>query len=280
MATGPKKGLSIGKKVGSGPDNCGFDSYEVASGYGTAIFTGDPVKLVSGKIERAANGDSTVGVFIGCEYVDSEGKIQYKGYKAAGLTSAEPIVAKVTNDPLRTYQAVGNGTLAQVVPGNIYPVIFDAGSVATGLSGVVVDVVPSTIGDVALPSSGSTALVGSVAGLANNDTFTVKAASSVTATTITILTATTRDQFMAALNAVPNVVATLDADYKINLATTDGTSLVIADGTGTPLADGDILTVGTYTATVVAGSGMVRVQRVVDPIARVLEVSLVNQANL
>ena len=223
MATGPKKGFGIGKKIGSGPDNAGFDTYEVASGYATALFTGDPVKLTSGKIEKAGNGDSVIGVFLGCRYTDSNGTPVYRPYKPASLTSGEPIIARVMNDPLRTYQVVGNGTLAQVAVGNIYPSNLETGSTLTGLSGQTIDVVPSTVGTTALPASGSTALVGSVAGLVNNDTFTVKASSSASATTITILTATTRDQFMAALNAVPNVVATIDSNLKLNLATTDGT---------------------------------------------------------
>lgn len=282
MATGPKKGLWVAKKVGSGPDNGGFDTYEVASGYGTALFTGDPVKLNAGKVEKASNGDSAIGVFIGCSYIDANGTPQEKPYKPASLTPPEGVIyAKVMNEPLRTYECLANGTVAQVAVGNIYAANLDAGNTMFGLSGLTIDVVPSQVGTTALPSTGSATIVGNVSGTANNDTFTVKAASNTgAATTITILTATTRDQLMAALNAVPNVKATLTSDYKIVLETTDGTSLVVADGTGTPLADSSILAAGTSTATVAANAGMVRVQKVVDPINRVLEVTLVNQANL
>jgi len=279
MATGPKKGLWDGKKVGSGPNNGGFDTYKVASGYASAIFTGDPVKLSSGNVILATNGADALGVFMGCHYTDANGVPQHKAYKAASLTSVDTIEAKVDTDPFKTYKCVADGTVAQVVPGNIYAVDFGTGSTSTGLSGLTVLVTPKQTGTTALPASGSTALVGNVTGLVNADTFTVKAASSASATTITILTATTRDQFMADLNAVPNIVATLDSTYHIVLRTSDGTGLVVADGAGTPLADSTILAAGTTVATVAANAGLVKVQSVIDTVNNVLEVTLVNNSN-
>lgn len=51
-----------------------FMDYQIADDYGTAIYNGDPVKLVAGGyIERAAAGDTSVGVFMGCEYTPDSG---------------------------------------------------------------------------------------------------------------------------------------------------------------------------------------------------------------
>lgn len=51
-----------------------FMDYQIADDYGTAIYDGDPVKLVaSGYIERAAAGDTVVGVFHGVEYTPDSG---------------------------------------------------------------------------------------------------------------------------------------------------------------------------------------------------------------
>jgi len=282
MATGPKKGLSMAKKIGSGPNNGGFDTYDIASGYATSIFTGDPVKIVAGKIQKAVNGDTTVGVFDGCNYTAATGTPVQSAYWTASTvpSAADRIAAKVLNDPFYTFLGVADGTLAQVAVGNIYALNLDAGSTFSGLSGATIKVLASYTSTASLPATGSATLVGNVASIANNDAFTIKASSNAgAATTITILTATTRDQFMAALNAVANISATITSDLKLKIQATDGTSLVLTDGTGTPLADFGG-TIGTVTPTVAANAGLVKVQSIVDPVTRVLEVSLVNQANL
>ena len=49
------------------------NKYRIANNYGTAIFQGDMVKVVTGGgIERYADGDGglILGVFNGCEYTD------------------------------------------------------------------------------------------------------------------------------------------------------------------------------------------------------------------
>lgn len=142
MATGPKKGLTPARSVGSSADNLGFETYEIASAYGTQISTGDPVKLVSGKVQKAANGDTVLGVFIGCSYVDSNGVRQQKPYFPASYAApaGTTIEAKVVTNPFKTYQAVADAAVTSVVPGQIYPATLTAGSTATGVSNAVVNV--------------------------------------------------------------------------------------------------------------------------------------------
>lgn len=79
-------------------------------------------------------------------------------------------------------------------------------------------------------------------GLANGDAFTVKSSTNAgAATTINISGTTTRTQLITAINAVANVFAEVTyesaGDIRIAISTRDGGNLVLADTSGTPLAD-------------------------------------------
>ena len=147
MATGPLKGLQPAKKVGSGPDNGGFDTYEIASAYATAIYTGDPVTLVSGKIQRAANGANVVGVFMGCSYVDQNGVLQQKAsWPAAYAPPAGTVIqAKVMGDPFRTYLGVGSAAVGAVNVGDIFPIVLSTGSTYSGVSNATINVAATVL---------------------------------------------------------------------------------------------------------------------------------------
>lgn len=62
--------------------------YEVASGYGTALFPGDVCRLVTaGVVEAAAAGNADLlGVIAWVSYVDGSGKRVYGGYVPASTT--------------------------------------------------------------------------------------------------------------------------------------------------------------------------------------------------
>jgi len=120
MPTGPKKGLNAARKVGSGPDNKGLNSYAIASGYATVLGKGDPVKLVSGTLQRATNDTAdAIGVFQGVSYTDSNGNTVFSSIWPAS-TVATDIEALVLDDPGATFRAVGDSSVASVVPGEIY----------------------------------------------------------------------------------------------------------------------------------------------------------------
>lgn len=122
--------------------------FTIASGYATTIGEGDLVKqLTDGTIAQAAAGDTVVGVFLGVEYTDSNGKRQMSNFWPAS-TTATAIVAKVVDDPFMMFEAEFNGasaaTLANV--GANYDIAVSAASTADGLSRMSVDL--STLGTV------------------------------------------------------------------------------------------------------------------------------------
>lgn len=277
MATAPRKGLVPARKVGSAPDNKALSPYAIASGYATSLALGDPVKIhTDGTIVKATNGADAIGVFHGVKYVDSAGNIKIEKAWVASTTATD-IEALVLDDPMATFHVKGEGAIPLVQVGDIFALNLNAADTTIGRSTVTAKVLAEVTGTVALPASGATALVGSVAGMADSDTFTIKTSDQASATTITILTATTRDQFMAALNAVTGITATLTSDRYVNIVANNGYDLVLAAGAGAPLTDLG-LAAGTFSEVVAANAGLVKVLKVEDRDNYVMEVVIVNHS--
>jgi len=139
----------------------------IVSGYATAIFFGDVVKLVATGTLEKDTGTATatpVGVFLGCSYTDPVyGKSFRQSYP--GNVVATDIVAYVCDDPDALFKiAVVSsgttiGTVTRTAVGNNGTLVQNAGSTATGNSKValssttattatlpvrIVDVVPET----------------------------------------------------------------------------------------------------------------------------------------
>jgi hypothetical protein len=143
----------------------------ITSAYGTAIYNGDIVKLVvGGNVEKSAIGANveaqpTLGVFVGCQYVNSTGQTVQAQYYPTGVTSA---IAFVVLDPQAAFKAAvttsGNTSVVtsvtRAVVGTNMSIATGTGSNATGNSGLsvisgsaantailpvrVIDVVPET----------------------------------------------------------------------------------------------------------------------------------------
>ena len=143
----------------------------IKSAYGTAIYNGDIVKLVvGGVVEKSAIGDNveaqpTLGVLVGCQYVNSSSQLVQAQYYPTGVTSA---VAFVVLDPQAAFKVAvtttGNTSVVtsvtRAVVGTNMAIATGAGSNTTGNSGLsvvsgsaantailpvrVVDVVPET----------------------------------------------------------------------------------------------------------------------------------------
>ena len=276
MATAPRKGLNPARKIGSGADNGGMTEYNIASGYNTALGTGDLVKLhTDGTIIRGTNSADNLGMFGGCFYVDSLGKPQYQKYWPASQTSTVQPTALVMDNPDSTFHIVADGTVAQVLPGKIYAMNLETPDSATGRSQMTVKVLATSTGSTDL--SANVDIPGTTA-WNTNDTFTVCSSAGESATTITITASMTITQLLAALNAVTNISASLTSAGYVKISATNGYSLILADGTGTPLADDATLigAAGTTAPTVSAGSSAVQVVKVVDTDNYVLECRLSN----
>jgi hypothetical protein len=143
----------------------------ITASYGTAIYNGDIVKLVTGgTVEKSAIGANvtaqpTLGVFVGCQYVNTQSQTVQAQYYPTGVTSA---VAYVVLDPQAAFKVAvttsGNTSVVtsvtRAVVGTNMEIATGAGSNISGNSGLsvvsgsaantailpvrVVDVVPET----------------------------------------------------------------------------------------------------------------------------------------
>jgi hypothetical protein len=143
----------------------------ITSAYGTAIYNGDVVKLVvGGTVEKSAIGANveaqpTLGVFVGCQYVNSSSQTVQAQYYPTGVSSA---IAYVVLDPQAAFKVAvttsGNTSVVtsvtRAVVGTNMEIATGSGSNVTGNSGLsvvsgsaavtavlpvrVIDVVPET----------------------------------------------------------------------------------------------------------------------------------------
>ena len=112
---------------------------KIASGYATAIFYGDFVKLVSsGTVEKSAITTAvvagTVGIFVGCAYTDPSTNQKTFNQQYPASTAADDIVAYVVDDPKLLFQMQADGSIAQTGLGNNVKANSNAGSTSIGRS--------------------------------------------------------------------------------------------------------------------------------------------------
>jgi hypothetical protein len=169
----------IGGQVFAGATRQLVIANTTGTGYGTSIFYGDIVKLVSGGTIEKDTGTSTatpVGVFLGCQYTSATtGQLTFSQYYPASLAvkSGTTINAFVADDPDQLFKVVlvagttadGNGLtpafLGRTVIGSNAALVQNTGSSVTGDSKVgiytaagatttdtlpirIIDVVPDT----------------------------------------------------------------------------------------------------------------------------------------
>ena len=123
--------------LGSGTWSAATRQIKIASGYATAIFYGDAVKLVSaGTVEKdtGTTALTPVGIFVGCRYTDpTTNQPTYSQYWPAS-TAASDAFAYICDDPNIVFQAQGDASLAQTTLGNNVAVVQTGGSTAIGNS--------------------------------------------------------------------------------------------------------------------------------------------------
>tara|TARA_R110000787_G_scaffold114587_1_gene224324 strand:- start:97 stop:660 length:564 start_codon:yes stop_codon:yes gene_type:complete len=130
-------GLRTVGKLGSSPQNGGTTGYNLLTGTTGAIFSGDPVKMVStGGIAVAAAGDTLLGIFRGVQYTNSSGAAIFSAHWVTA-TAATDAVAMVEDDPDALFEVQCDGSMATTVIGNNADMAtYVAGSTKTGMSGV------------------------------------------------------------------------------------------------------------------------------------------------
>ena len=109
--------------------------YTIASAYNTAIYSGNPVLLegTGGTITVAGTTGDLLGIFVGCEYVDSTGKPTVSNFWPAS-TTATNIVAWVIDDYTTVFEVQNVGSVTQANIGEEANVSTLSGSATTGLS--------------------------------------------------------------------------------------------------------------------------------------------------
>jgi len=164
-------GLEAINRVDGMPYAGAIRQIPITASYGTAIYNGDIVKLVTGgTVEKSAIGANvtaqpTLGVFVGCQYVNSSGQTVQAQYYPTGVSSA---IGYIVVDPQAAFKVAvttsGNTSVVtsvtRAVVGTNMEIATGAGSNVTGNSGLsvvsgsaantailpvrVIDVVPET----------------------------------------------------------------------------------------------------------------------------------------
>ena len=121
----------------------------VAADYATAILNGDTVAISNGYIiaKTATNSGASVGVLVGCQYVNSQGQtVQGQMYPAAASTSSNLAFAYVVDDPkaiFRVAATVAGSTTPTAanrdIVGSNVAMVAGAGSTTTGDSAYGID---------------------------------------------------------------------------------------------------------------------------------------------
>ena len=115
---------------------------KIASAYGTAIFYGDFVKLVTaGTVEKdtGTTACTPIGVFMGCKYTDSTTNQMTFNQQWPASMAASDAMAYVVTAPEVLFQMQGDEAVAQAALGANSAVVQTAGSTSIGNSKNAVD---------------------------------------------------------------------------------------------------------------------------------------------
>jgi hypothetical protein len=121
--------------------------YTIASGYATAIYQNQPVRIApatsggetEGTIVAAAVGARFIGTFCGVEWTDSDGRRRVSN-KWTASTVGTDIVCYVTVDPTIVYEIQSNAALNVADIGKQYDFSAASGDATTGLSSQTLNV--------------------------------------------------------------------------------------------------------------------------------------------
>jgi len=107
-----------------------------------AIYKGDLVKLdgTTGVVIVSAAGDASIGVFDGCEYIDSTGKPVYSPYWPGSTPGATAIKFYVITDINTVFEVQADISVAATAIGDSMALVYAAGNANTGQSASYVHV--------------------------------------------------------------------------------------------------------------------------------------------
>ena len=139
MATSasPYGARPIGTLSASGSWSAKVRHLPIGSGYGTAIFNGDFVKLAAdGEIEKdtGTTALTAVGIFVGCSYTPSTTNQKTFNTQWPASTTATDAMAYVIDDPFVVFQMQGDEAMNTTDRGLNAAVVQTAGSTSIGKS--------------------------------------------------------------------------------------------------------------------------------------------------
>jgi hypothetical protein len=110
----------------------------IAAAYASVLYKGMPVSLnTNGTIQQAAGGADILGIFVGCEFIDANGKPNYQNFWPAGQTvqaGTQPR-AYVWEDPATVFEVQAAGPIPLTAIGDQADASnITAGNAMTGLS--------------------------------------------------------------------------------------------------------------------------------------------------
>lgn len=115
--------------------------YTIAANYGTKLYSGQPVIMTgTGRnIAAAAADGAAIGVFAGCQYVDTLGEVQFRPFwPAPGAVATGTVVqAFVFDDPNIVFEVQAD-TLAEADVGQTYDFTIGSGSDTTGRAATII----------------------------------------------------------------------------------------------------------------------------------------------
>lgn len=156
--TASPNGLVPSRRWGSASNSTGTNTYNIADGYATAMFTGTLVEVSAGNLTILADGSGDtaakpIGVFQGCQYTALNGTPTWSSYwpAATSVLSGTQAIGYVCDDPFATFivQADASVTAGDIMTYN-FPANIGTGSTITGISNGSLDVAGQTAGVTAL----------------------------------------------------------------------------------------------------------------------------------
>lgn len=121
----------------------GFETFTIADAYATSIYFGDVVKMAAAGVIQKDTGTTTLtpyGIFLGCRYTDSSGRVVDAQSWPAGLSTGDTVYAKVLTDPNAVFLIQADGAAAQTVLGANAAIVQTAGTAAIGKSRNALDI--------------------------------------------------------------------------------------------------------------------------------------------
>jgi hypothetical protein len=120
------------------------EAFTIASAYNANIFQFQPIKIgTNGTLEAAAVADRIIGVFMGVEYTDSEGRRRYSNRWLANTIATDVVAYSMRDQQPIVYEIQTNAAIIVDDIGKQFQITAASGNTVTGLSTQMINVASS-----------------------------------------------------------------------------------------------------------------------------------------